>query len=56
MHNIVKINGKITLTINLETYGQLLTQYLPRVSTNEAENERALNIAETLSNKHDLTL
>lgn len=45
----------MTLTINPETYGKLLTQYLPRVITNEAENERALNIAETLSNKIDLT-
>ena len=45
----------MTLTINPETYGKLLTQYLPKVITNEAENERALNIAETLSNKSDLT-
>ena len=29
--------------------------YLPKVITNEIENERALDIAETLSNKHDLT-
>ena len=45
----------MTLTINPETYGKLLTQYLPKVITNEAENERALNIAETLSNKSNLT-
>ena len=45
----------MTLTINPETYGKLLRQYLPKVITNEAENERALNIAETLSNKSDLT-
>lgn len=45
----------MTLTINPETYGKLLTQYLPKVITNEAENERALDIAETLSNKQDLT-
>lgn len=45
----------MTLTINPETYGKLLTQYLPKVITNETENERALNIAETLSNKSDLT-
>ena len=45
----------MTLTINPETYGQLLTQYLPKVITNETENERALDIAETLSNKHDIT-
>ena len=45
----------MTLTINPKTYGKLLTQYLPRVITNETENERALNIAETLSNKQNLT-
>ena len=45
----------MTITINNETYGQLLTQYLPKVITNEEENERALNIAETLSNKYELT-
>ena len=41
--------------MNVENYGKLLTQYLPKVITNEAENERALNIAETLSNKSNLT-
>ena len=45
----------MTLTINPETYGKLLTKYLPKVITNEIENERALDIAETLSNKHDIT-
>ncbi|MEL6438493.1 MAG: transcriptional regulator [Cyanobacteria bacterium J06621_8] len=45
----------MTLTINPETYGKLLTQYLPKVITNKAENERALNIAETLSNKSNST-
>ena len=45
----------MTLTINPENYGKLLSKYLPKVITNETENERALDIAETLSNKHDLT-
>ena len=45
----------MTLTINLERYGKLLTKYLPKVITNEAENKRALDIAETLSNKNNLT-
>jgi HTH-type transcriptional regulator/antitoxin HigA len=45
----------MTLTINPENYGKLLTKYLPKVITNETENKRALDIAETLSNKHDLT-
>lgn len=52
---MTKTGGKMTLTINPETYGKLLTQYLPKVITNEAENQRALDIAETLSNKQDLT-
>ena len=52
---MTKTSGKMTLTINPETYGKLLTQYLPKVITNETENERALDIAETLSNKQDLT-
>ena len=56
MQNIVKTSGKMTLTINPETYGRLLTQYLPKVITDKTENERALDIAETLSNKHNLTL
>jgi HTH-type transcriptional regulator/antitoxin HigA len=46
----------MTLTINPETYGKLLTQYLPKVITNQIENERVIDIAEALSNKHDLTL
>ncbi|WP_041619384.1 helix-turn-helix domain-containing protein [Stanieria cyanosphaera] len=45
----------MTLTINPESYGKLLSKYLPKVITNEAENERALSIAETLSNQSDLT-
>ncbi len=45
----------MTLTINPESYGKLLTKYLPKVITNEAENKRALDIAETLSNKLDIT-
>lgn len=45
----------MTLTINPKSYGKLLTKYLPKVIANEAENKRALDIAETLSNKRDLT-
>ena len=49
------ISEKMTLTIDPKTYGQLLSEYLPKVITNETENKRALNIAETLSNKQNLT-
>ncbi len=45
----------MTLTIDPNAYGELLKKYLPQRITNEVENERVLNIAETLSNKHDLT-
>ena len=44
----------MTPTINRETYGKLLRKYLPQSITNQKENQRILDIAETLSNKHDL--
>ena len=53
---MTKTGGKMTLTINPENYGKLLSKYLPKVITNETENERALDIAETLSNQQDLTV
>lgn len=34
---------------------KLSVEYLPEAITSEVENKRALGIAETLSNKHDLT-
>lgn len=52
---MTKTGGKMTLIINPENYGKLLSKYLPKVITNETENERALGIAETLSNQQDLT-
>ena len=45
----------MTLTINYKKYGQLLTQYQPKIITDKSENDRALNIAEALLNKQNLT-
>ncbi|MEE3719644.1 transcriptional regulator [Tumidithrix elongata RA019] len=38
----------MTLTLNKEVYGSLLADIQPQLITNEAENERALNIVENL--------
>ncbi len=45
----------MTLTINREIYGNLLAKFQPQVITTDSENERAISLAETLSNKPDLT-
>ncbi|MEM8677706.1 MAG: transcriptional regulator [Cyanobacteria bacterium P01_G01_bin.67] len=41
----------MTLTINPESYAQLLAQYQPKVIETEAENERALELAQALEHK-----
>lgn len=55
MLNTIKENGKMTLTINPEIYGELLAKFQPQVITTETENERAISLAETLANKPKLT-
>ena len=45
----------MTLTINREIYGNLLAKFQPQVITTDSENERAISLAETLSNKPDHT-
>jgi HTH-type transcriptional regulator/antitoxin HigA len=52
---MTKEGGKMTLNIDPKIYGQLLAQYRSQIITNQAENERALNLAETLANKPELT-
>ena len=52
---MTKTNGKMTLTINSNIYGALLSQYQPKIITTEKENERALSIVESLSHKSDLS-
>lgn len=45
----------MTLTINPSDYAQLLAKYQPKVIETEAENERAIAIAEELEHKSDRT-
>lgn len=45
----------MTLTINSERYGELLSQYQPRVVKTEEENERFLAIVEELLARPELT-
>jgi len=52
---MIKEGGKMTLTINPQVYGQLLAEFQPQVITTEMENERAIKIAENLSNQRFLT-
>jgi HTH-type transcriptional regulator/antitoxin HigA len=53
---MTKMSGKMTLTLNRDTYGRLLAEYLPKVIENEAENEQAINLAETLSHRENRSL
>ncbi len=41
----------MTLTINPESYAQLLAKYQPKVIETEAENERAIELAQELEHK-----
>ncbi len=46
----------MTLTINSETYGQLLVKYQPKVIATEEENELAIALASELEYKTNRTL
>ncbi|MGA1621302.1 MAG: helix-turn-helix domain-containing protein, partial [Synechocystis sp.] len=46
-------NGKMTLTFNPEKYQSLLLTYQPKIIRSESENEKALQIVETLMHRHD---
>ena len=50
------MSGKMTLTLNRDTYGSLLAKYLPKVIENDAENEQAIILAETLSHRENRSL
>ena len=41
----------MTLTINSESYAQLLAKYQPKVIESEAENDRAIELAQELEHK-----
>ena len=45
----------MTLTFSPDTYGSLLAQYQPKAITNEAENEKAIALAQALEHKENLT-
>jgi HTH-type transcriptional regulator / antitoxin HigA len=43
----------MTFTFNSSKYSELLSQYQPKLIRTEADNERALAIAEELMHRHD---
>jgi HTH-type transcriptional regulator/antitoxin HigA len=45
----------MTLTINNKVYGELLSQYQPKIIMTEEENERAIALVESLTHNSDLT-
>ena len=53
---MTRINGKMTLTINPNDYAQLLVKYQPKVIETEAENDRAIELAQELEHKADRSL
>jgi len=52
---MTRTNGKMTLTINNKVYGELLSQYQPKIIMTEEENERAIALVESLTHNSDLT-
>jgi HTH-type transcriptional regulator/antitoxin HigA len=55
MPNTTRTNGKMTITINPQAYGDLLARYQPKIMTTEAENQQALAVVESLAHQSDLT-
>ena len=56
MPNMTKTGGKMTLTINPSDYAQLLAKYQPKVIESEAENERAIALAQELEHQANRSL
>ena len=52
---MIKRNGKMTLTFNLEKYTELLVKYQPKLIKTEEENEKALTIVEELMHRSNRT-
>jgi|GEM_PF-3835484 HTH-type transcriptional regulator/antitoxin HigA len=50
------MSGKMTLTLNRDTYGRLLAEYLPKVRETDAENEQAITLAAALSHRENPSL
>ena len=55
MLNMIKRNGKMTLTFNPEKYTELLVKYQPKLIKTEEENEKALTIVEELMHRSNRT-
>ena len=53
---MTKTGGKMTLTINPSDYAQLLAKYQPKVIESEAENERAIALAQELEHQANRSL
>jgi HTH-type transcriptional regulator/antitoxin HigA len=53
---MIKMSGKMTITLDRDTYGSLLAEYLPKVIENDAENEQAITLAEALSHREKRSL
>ena len=51
MLNTTRINGKMTLTINRQSYAELLVKYQPKVIQTEEENQIAISLATELEHK-----
>ncbi|MBD2578652.1 transcriptional regulator [Oscillatoria sp. FACHB-1406] len=52
---VVKIDGKMTLAFDSGTYTNLLIKYQPKVIKTEAENDRAVALAEELDRRSHRT-
>lgn len=48
---MIRINGKMTRIFNPESYGKLLAEYQPKTITTEAENEKAIALAQELEHR-----
>ncbi len=55
MQNMIKEVGKMTLTFNPDKYSTLLAQYQPKPITTEAENEKAIALAQELEHRSHLS-
>ena len=47
---------RVSTTLDRDTYGSLLAEYLPKVIENDAENEQAITLAEALSHRENRSL
>jgi HTH-type transcriptional regulator / antitoxin HigA len=55
MQNMIRMNGRMTLTFNRDKYKELLSEYQPKIIKTEVENEEALTIVEQLMHLQNRT-